>query len=151
MKRPTYETEGDISRERGVAKTFADFAGVEIVKLPKFYPLDFAGVAKGNKVVMWIEIKTRTYTKDALDRMGGYMFSMKRAMEYERLYGFSGIPFFLVLGLPDGVFYQKMFHWPHTRPLNVKLGGRQDRSDPDDTEPCIFFPMSDFSKIEKED
>ena len=150
MKRPTYETDTDITRERRVANVFATFAGVQIFKLPKFYPMDFAGEAPNKKIKLWAEIKTRTYTSESLDRMGGYMFSLKRYMEYERLASFSGIPAFIVLGLPDGVFYKRLFVMEDMRPLDVKFGGRTDRSDPDDIEPCVFFKMSDFSKIEQE-
>lgn len=150
MKRPTYETDSDISREKGVADIFAELAGVIIIKLPKFYPMDFAGEAPNKKIKLWAEIKTRTYTSESLDRMGGYMFSLKRYMEYERLTYFTGIPAFIVLGLPDGVFYRRLFVMEHMRPLDVKFGGRTDRGDSDDIEPCIFFPMREFSKIQQE-
>ena len=150
MKRPTYETDSDITREKRVADTFATFSGLSLCKLPKFYPMDFAGVAPDKKIKLWAEVKTRTYSKESLDRMGGYMFALKRAMEYERLVEFTGIPFFLVLGLPDGVFYKKMFHEAHRRPLDIKFGGRTDRGDSDDMEPMLLFPLSDFSKIEQE-
>jgi len=149
MTRPVYETEDDKLNEMAIGALFGAYSCLVINKLPRFFPLDFAGINKDNQIKMWVEIKARIYSSKQIDSMGGYMISLAKIMKAERVSSFTGCPFFLVVGLSDGVFYKKMDQTPQNSfmPSSMKLGGRRDRNDPEDTEPCLFYDINQFKII----
>ena len=141
--RPTYETEQDRAREARVGQYLSDRWACQVFKLKPYYGVDYAVFTEGRmRGVM--EIKCRTYTSQQLDGMGGLILSAHKWANAAQWHSVHKMAFVLALDLPDGLFTLTVTPddaWP-VYPLI--LGGRTDRGDEHDIEPCCLIPMSGF-------
>ncbi len=141
--RPTYETEQDRAHEAKIGQYLSDRWACQIFKLKPYYGLDFAIFVDGRmRGVM--EIKCRTYTSEQLTGMGGLILSAHKWANAAQWHSVHKMTFVLAVGLPDGLFVSSITPdevWP-THPMI--LGGRTDRGDEHDIEPCCLIPMSAF-------
>lgn len=141
--RPIYETSENLVSERLVAEALGRAWKCEVVKLPKLWSADYCAL-RGKQVVSFIEIKSRAYSFDELERFGGYMIDLRKAKELKTLAGFTARPALLVINLKDGMFWLDI---AKADLLDVRIGGRTDRNDAADVEPCAFFEMQQFRRI----
>lgn len=144
MTRPTYETDHDLSNERVVADQLEAKWKCELLKLPKYWPLDYCCV-RGKNVMAWVEIKCRNYTFKQLDDLGGYHIDLRKIAAMRELVTLTEKPGFLVVRLTDGLYNMKLMP---LLPVDAVIGGRKDRNDPADIEPCATFKMSNFMKVD---
>ena len=142
--RPMYETSDDLQREGSVAAIVEERWKCKLVKLPIVYHLDFAAT-RGAKCVAFCEVKTRNYTMQSIDQMGGYLLSLRKWMAARDLSMASDVPFILVVKTLDGVYYAA-FHSDFL-PDDLLVRGRKDRDDWQDIEPCILLKTKRFTKI----
>ena len=140
MNRPFYESKDDIAREKAVADWLGDRWSVAVRKNPRHYAVDYCAVRNG-AVVAWLEIKNRAYTKDQIVKWGGYMMGASKVAGMAYLSAVSKKPAFLCVRL-SGVVYVMKYN-PEAE-YRTEYRGRTDRGDPDDMEPCLMFPMSEF-------
>lgn len=141
--RPIYETADNIVSEKLVAEAVGRAWKCEVVKLPRLWPCDYCGI-RGKQVVSFIEIKSRNYTSEDIANFGGYMIDVRKARELKSLAGFTAKPALLVINLKDGMYWldvgQSILH-------DIRMGGRKDRNDSADVEPCAFFQMDEFKRV----
>lgn len=136
MNRPLYESDGDVKREGEVLKELESRWGYRFVKVPIKYGFDYA-VLRGRDVLGVAEIKCRNYRYEELDRLGGYMLGLHK-VGMMRVSGLAGV---LVVKLVDEVYWTKDISG------RVVVGGRRDRGDPEDIEPCVLVPMERFKRL----
>lgn len=139
--RPIYETDADVTREKDVADWLADRWSISVCKNPRLYAVDYCAMRDGI-LASWLEIKNRSYTKDQIDKWGGYMMGATKVAGMALLIGVSKRPAFLCVNLAGEIY--SMRYKPDAL-YKTEYRGRADRGDPDDMEPCLMFPMSEFS------
>lgn len=142
MSRPMYESGDDLSRERLVAKRVAEAFGMEAVKLPKSYPMDFALVLN-NSVSVLLEVKCRTCSMSQYDT---YMLSLAKLAHCQQLGKTGNIGVKLAVAWSCGTIggIDLMSVSP-----TISIGGRTDRGDWQDIEPVAHIPISSFTLLPK--
>lgn len=139
----TYETEKNKNNEKEIAAAIEQYMGCEMISAPLKWEIDYIA-KRDNKIVAWVEIKQRNYTMVEINLFGGYMLSLKKWMMAKSLFEVTGIKFALAISALDGVFIAS-FDCFYNR--SIILGGRTDRSDPEDVEPCVLIPTNKFFRI----
>ena len=125
MFRPIYESKEDLVQEKSVADFAASKWDCAFAKLKKAYALDYA-IFKDKKIVSFAEIKCRNYSMEKLDSMGGFMISLHKWIEAKNVCDTSKVPFTLLVGTEDGIWYHKTEDFLND---GVSIGGRYDRND----------------------
>lgn len=141
--RPLYETDADLKREGSVVEKLEKLWRCQMSKLPIRYHLDYVA-KRGDKAVAFCEVKTRNYTMDRIDQLGGYLMSIGKWSSAECLHRASGLPFMLVVQASDGLYYASFTEF---KPDDVLVRGRKDRNDWQDIEPCVVLNTQRFRKI----
>lgn len=141
--RPLYETSQDLESENNLKEALERLWGCSFHKLPIRYHLDFA-ITKDDKVVAFAEAKTRNYTMDSINNMGGYLLSIGKWASAKQLCEASGLPFILIVRTSCGVWSATIKDFI---PDAVLLRGRKDRGDWQDVEPCVCLNTNIFRKI----
>jgi hypothetical protein len=100
---------------------------------------DYAAVRSG-KVMSFIEMKTRT---NPMMKYPTYMISMTKVINAKITNMATGIPCFLIVKWSDYAGYVSIDNIETT----VTMGGRTDRSDPQDVEPVCHINLSYFKKF----
>jgi hypothetical protein len=147
MSRPIYESQSDINNERHVAEIMARVWNCEVLKLPRLWPADYCCV-RGRNVEAFLEIKVRAYSFETLRAMGGYMIDVRKIAALQSLVAATGKKAFLCVSLQGEVYFMPVAS--DTQPGQVVMGGRRDRSDAADVEPCAIFAMEMFKPIKQE-
>lgn len=133
--RPSYETGADRDKERGVAETLEQLWDCLFVKTPRFYAFDYTIIQK-NTAVAFCEIKCRAKRYDTL------MLSLHKWQSGIQLSRDTGLPFLVVVGVDGEIWWHEVSGKPH----RIIVGGRKDRADPDDMEPCVLLPYDNFKR-----
>jgi hypothetical protein len=144
--RPMYETKADLTIEESVKGLLEKEWCCDLVKLPIRYHLDFA-CSRNGRVIGFCEVKSRSYTMEAIDRMGGYLLSIGKWEAAKSLCDASGLAFLLVVRATDGLYYARFKD--DFLPDDVLIRGRTDRDDWQDIEPCVLLDASKFKLIAK--
>ena len=137
--RPTYETAQDITREEGVARTLAKASGKTAHKLPKFYPCDWGLTDTSGRVTTLLEIKCRNVKHDQYPT---FMLSLHKWTALRSFTEHANV--YVIVRYTDGIF--KIPVTPGT--WEVRMGGRTDRGDSQDTEPVIHVPIDKMQRIQ---
>lgn len=143
--RPTYENVSDLDREMDVATKLSKEWRCDVTKTKRFYPVDYVATRDG-KLVSILEIKTRNYSMGELERLGGFMVSAEKLVRARELSEMVRVPFILVVKMKDELFYRSFYNRERYSG-DVVLGGRTDRSDPDDRELVMLFTRNMFSRF----
>lgn len=139
--RPFYEGQADRTKEREIVSKIEGAWNVRAAKLKTSLKLDYA-LAREGSVVAFAEVKARTYSWEQLDRMGGYMLSLDKWTQARQLC--SGLPFSLVIEASGDL---RHFSTRFDLPFGIVMGGRKDRADWQDVEPCILIPVRHFKPV----
>jgi hypothetical protein len=75
---------------------------------------------------------------------GGYFISLNKFMSAKSLVEFTSLPFFLILDLPDGIWFRRFVEFDN---LKFVVNGRKDRDDWQDVEPMVLLETNLFKKI----
>ncbi|MFN7323059.1 MAG: hypothetical protein ACK5SP_02180 [bacterium] len=143
--RPRYETKDDLDREQHVAAILEQEWRCRLEKLPIRYHLDYV-ITQDGKAVAFCEIKTRRYSMEQIDKMGGYLMSIGKWTSAMALSDSSGLPFILTAVTTCGVWYA-VFRSGEFDADDVLVRGRTDRNDWQDVEPCVLLYSSRFTRI----
>lgn len=135
--RPLYENDHSIAAENEIRLIIEKKFAMKLVKLPMSYHVDFFATKDG-KGVGWIEIKDRP--KFDYDT---YMISAMKAVYAHQLAAATGLPVSLIVRL-NGVLFSYKFFAPE---WELGVGGRTDRGDKMDVEPCVFIPLEKFKRL----
>lgn len=149
MRRPLYESAADLKNEKAIVSFLEERWNCEADKLKIACEVDYS-LTKNGKIVGIMEIKCRKYDYKTLDGWGGVILSAHKWQAAKRWKETHSIAFILALGLPDGVFVLRIKAGQNWPPLQLITGGRRDRNDPQDIEPCVLIPMKLFEKVNKD-
>jgi len=139
--RPIYETKEDLAKEASLGSLISKRWRCTMQKLQPRDHFDYAAVREG-RVVAFIEIKNRT---NKMSQYSTYMISMTKVINATMTTIATGIPCFLVVRWIDKTGYINIGNVDTT----VTMGGRVDRSDPQDVEPVCHIDIRDFKRFEK--
>ena len=142
--RQLYESPKDLNNESHIASLLEQKWGCEFAKLPISYRLDFV-VTRDGKAVAFAEFKTRNYSMEDINKMGGYLLSIGKWSAAIQLCEASQLPFVLVVKTLDGLYCSTFTEF---KPDDVLVRGRTDRSDWQDIEPCVLLNTQRFKRIE---
>ena len=110
---------------------------------PRLYKIDFVAV-RNSRLVAFVEVKQRNYTMSEIERMGGYMIALTKWMNAKQVYDTTGLKFVLAVGTQDGIWVATISDFFAE---NLVYGGRTDRGDSQDMEPCVLVSVDKFKKI----
>jgi len=146
MSRPIYETEKDRQAEMEIAHEFVRAKwNCEVLKNPIQYRVDFALLRPPLLVFAWAEIKTRGHAKGHFPT---FLLSLEKVIRAKELARETGKPAFLIVKWTDHVGWMdfqeiRADEWP------IEIGGRSDRGDPQDLEPCVMIPIRFFKRADE--
>lgn len=139
--RDWYETDNDLAKESRCMETFTMAYGAVAHKLPVSYHLDYM-VEREGKATAWAEVKCRN---NPSTRYPDLMLSILKWNVGVGLSIHTGLPFILVAGFDDGVFWYR-YKPDHTIP--IRWGGRtKNTRDRADIEPVAHIPIPLFTKV----
>jgi len=117
----------------------ADASSLNFFKMKARYPVDFALTDASGTVRRWLEVKCRNNPKG---KYPTYMLGLGKFIDMMNLQSASQIRALLAVRWADQVGVLAI-----QAPIEVMIGGRTDRGDPQDREPCVFFPVSSFATV----
>lgn len=133
-----FERSEDREREAAVADRLCEVSGLQAVKLPPFYPLDYLLIRKDGSFFSWVEIKCRKNTRL---HYPDFIISLSKIMSMNHLSAETGVPCRLAIGWTDGVGVLQL-------PSPYRLGlNRADRGSAGDRDPVCHFDTSRFTMI----
>jgi len=134
--RPRYESARDLANERRVAERLKAQRNLDVQKMPISYRLDYALMRDG-KVVGFAEIKSR---RNEMARYPTLMISLGKVMAAFQLTAATKLPCYLIAEFTDCIAVVN-FREQH----ELGIGGRIDRNDAADVEPCAYYPIARFA------
>jgi len=143
--RPVYESDEDRDRQKAVLDRLVEKTGLYGYELmPRLYPADALGFKHG-RPHSWLEVKCRPHDYGIYDT---YMLSALKVISLKQLEEVTNVKAWLVVQWSDctGVLPISDF-W--SSKATLAMGGRSDRGDEMDREPCKFVPISGFAIIDR--
>jgi hypothetical protein len=141
--RPLYESNKDLANEASVAFFLQKKWRCRFSKLGIKYGIDYA-IMRDNEIVAVAEVKCRDYSAQRIAELGGYMIGAHKLLAGITISEVFQVPFLLVIRLLDQVYFARINRSVHMR---LVLGGRVDRNDIQDIEPCALIPMTSFVRV----
>lgn len=138
-----HETELDRQKEAKVGEVIEAHFRCKLFPAPRNYKIDFLAV-RNKRLVAFVEVKNRNYTMAEIERMGGYLVALQKWTHAKAVHDVTGLKFVLAIGAQDGVWVAAISDFFVE---NLVYGGRTDRGDWQDMEPCVLVPVSRFKKI----
>lgn len=138
--RPIYENAGTLAVEASTMRTACEAWGASAKKLASRYQIDWAVMATDGTMRAWAECKRRYHRFGQYDSL---MVSLGKYREGRQLSLDTGMPFLLIIEWDDGIRWMRA----SSDMPPIGIGGREDRSDPDDIEPCVFVPIESFKPL----
>lgn len=144
MKRPIYETQGDLTHENKMKAILEAKWNCTLNKLPIKYHLDWMAM-RGKEPMAFMEFKHRE--KLSIGAYPRYMMSLDKWMKAKQLCKQVEVPFIMVITFTEGTYYGV---FPHNglHDITYGFGGRYDRGDAQDVEPMVYLPLQKFIKLE---
>jgi hypothetical protein len=136
--RPTYQTNSDRLNEDSIAARFSSSWKCEFVRMPDFYPIDRMAVLR-NKPVAWAEIKRR---HRGLRQYADVWLSLHKTIYGRQMTETTGLPFLFLVEFNDCFAYAEI-----KGQYQIVYGGRKDRGDWQDMEPCIQIPVDTWKVL----
>jgi hypothetical protein len=145
MSRPTYEREDHLAAERRVIDSIEALHGVKLSKTPKYYHIDYCIVDIRNKVCGWVEIRNKNFERA---KFTSFYTSLEKYLSVAKMGHLTGMPAYIACEWTDGTFFKQVSHGD-ARKYPITIGGRtvSTRNDPDDIEPVIHIPITEFQPI----
>jgi len=138
-RRPVYETDHDRLEEREVMKSLSSISRLGFALMPRFYAYD-ATLLRNGECCAWVDAKRRYHPRSKYDT---YMLSCKKVSDLRKEQWATNIQALVAVKWDDylGVISADRFVLLNDM---VAMGGREDRDDPDDVEPCFFIRPEKF-------
>lgn len=147
MTRPIYENDDHRRAEREMAERVAQTWNCGIVKLPELSVVDWVLTGRNGRVTRaFMECKNRaTYSWEFFERNGGVFCSERKWNAARELCREADVPFVFVIQVDrDELWYSRVVDWSHD---GIVEGGRTDRGDPRDIEPCVLLRRRRFAPL----
>ena len=147
--RPTYEQQHDIDNQAEMAQRIMRHMRFdEMEDQGKYAVIDYRAVRDG-KTAAWIECKARGYTWEWYERRGTVLLSREKVRTGLSRSQRDDVPFGFAVRDPTTMeirmYYVKMPLSATERSFKVEAGGRRDRGDAADIEPCVWIPTNRFA------
>lgn len=152
MNRPIYENDKTLAAEDEFRIDLCSAWGLALVKNPRSFGVDWS-VCDGNRIIGLVEAKCRRYN---VDSFSDYLISADKLMRAVERSEFYKVPFVLVVRWQGTADNPKpgdrmvTLRWTDIGDLNLEMGGRVDRNDPADQEPCAMIPSKMFTEISED-
>ena len=144
MIRPIYETSEHRASERRTADIIASSYNLSMIALPTKSQVDYMGWSDEEcRVRAFFEMKRRKVPRFRYETLMLSLHKVLAMMDIERS---TGIPVMLAVTWDDGTGLLRVANTQ--KPLDVQIGGRRDRNDPQDVEPVVHFDVNKFIMIE---
>ena len=137
--RPVYESPKDRGKEFDVLIAAAAAWGSEFAGTRTLSPCDYV-MMKDGEVKALVEIKCRS---NKLGKYPDYMISHEKVGKIQAAAQVMGCKPLLIVQFTDHLGWVDLSKTGG----KVSFGGRKDRNDDADMEPCLFIPISQFSLI----
>ena len=137
--RPVYENSTTLAAEDRLASKLSDQWSCKTTKLGRKYKVDYA-LSRGGVIYAWAELKKRNIPSN---RYSEYMLSLDKYLTAQTLAQQTDTKCLLVVEFSDCVLYTDLA----TVKFRLGMGGRKDRGDPEDYEPCCWMPLDQFKEI----
>ena len=137
--RPVYETQENRSQEERVMQAFSLAYNVQLVRLNSLAGADYIVYRDGTATAL-AEVKVR---KNPRGQYPTYMISATKVYTMIAASEVMKLTPLLVVKWLDSIGWINLA----TAKGTIKFGGREDRGDSQDMEPCLFIPTIDFTKI----
>jgi hypothetical protein len=138
--RPIYETDFDRDREFETINSVSMEWGVSFCRTPVRYPCD-AVLLKDGHVIGWAEVKNRDCYRDTYPT---YLISVSKVIDLLNYEEKTGFPAVIIVGWNDIIGHIEVKRIPYCK---IGMGGRMDRGDWQDQEPCFMVPIHMFKFI----
>ena len=139
MSRPIYETQETLSAEERLIGFIAKISKSKPIKLGMKYKIDYAMTRMGC-IDGWVELKKRSFDSNKYDE---YMLSLDKYITAKNLTRDTGKPCSLVVEFNNEILITDL----GAIEFRLGMGGRKDRGDPEDYEPCCWIPLSQFKSL----
>ena len=139
MKRPIYETDSDLAKEKEVQEALYLLWEVTFNKLPRAYHVDWM-LTRKNEAKAFVELKCRNNNRHQYPTL---MLSLHKWMHGKALAQEIGGKFLIIVKWNDGIFY----HTQGWCDVTYGIGGRKDRGDNQDIEPVVYIPVDYFKRV----
>jgi len=143
-ERPNYETQDDVEAQDRVLTELALAWKCEWVPLPKFYETD-AALMRGRKVVAFVEVKCRHVNRDEYPTL---ILSVHKWLYLRALGERLRCGSILVVSYVDGTYWLDV---GKSEVPPIVFGGRADRGDGQDVEPCADIPIGWLRPLRRAD
>jgi len=143
MSRPIYETSEHRAAERNTADLIASAYRISMIPMPLKTQVDYMGWSdERNRVRAFFEMKRRNVDRLRYETL---MLSLHKVVAMDELERSTGVPVMLAVTWNDGTGLLRVSKVE--RPLDIEIGGRWDRNDPQDVEPVVHFDVNKFKMI----
>lgn len=140
MTRRAYQTPADRRGEAEIARIVSAAWQLRVIPWAPVCPVDWV-LVRGDDVLAVAELKTRHVERDRYQTLLLSAAKVAALDEYRRAFGVPGL---LFVAFDDGVW------WGDLADLTIREirdGGRTDRNDPADREPCAFLGLDRFRRL----
>lgn len=144
-----YETAEDLENEKAIKEIIEKAKPVKLVKAGQFCKIDYIMMdLEGNGMAL-VEMKARKVASNQYETLLLDYAKYESAIYVSRhLWNEPKnrpLDFLIFIKFLDKLMYYK---YDKTHNLSVKAGGRTDRGDKNDIEPCVHIPMTLFKGLE---
>jgi hypothetical protein len=132
-----------IAKETALINRVVPLWGVIADKNPEWHKIDFSlAVVSRQPIIGFVEAKCRNCDHE---RYPTFFVSLTKYMSACEVARFTGIPTYFLVEWLDQTKYVRV----PCRTTGVCMGGRLDRGNPDDMEPVIHIPTTEFRPVEE--
>lgn len=136
-----YDTTEANAKERALVERVVPKWGVIAEKNPEFHKLDYSLTRrKRGSIIGFIEAKCRDCHHETYDT---FFISLAKYMAACEMTKFTGVPVFILVEWLDQTKYVKV----PCKTTDIRMNGREDRGNPDDYEPMIYIPITEFRSV----
>jgi hypothetical protein len=143
VSRDKLESPADREAQKAVADRLAWLWECAPIDLKPYYALDVV-FADGAGIKAFAEIKCRHRTMAEMDRLGGVLLSLHKFLRAVEITDETGYPVLFVVVADDGVYWTQLERGQYDG--IDPSGGRDDRNDKQDREPCVLLKAHRFQK-----
>ena len=136
-----YDTTEANAKERALIERVVPKWGVIAEKNPEFHKIDYS-LAKKERgpIIGFVEVKCRDCN---YEKYNTFFISLAKYMAACEMTKFTGIPVFILVEWLDQTKYVKV----PCKTTRICMDGRKDRGNPDDYEPMIHIPITEFRSV----
>ena len=135
------ETEADLAEERKMADKLAKAWGVEVVKLPKNYHIDFC-IMEGGDVKGFVEMRRRHIKSTDYDDT---FLSLKKWMGLQAVARSTGLPVHWCVQYDDKLCSIKVGE----QKFRIGVNGNRMKGYEDGFEPVVHIPQEQLKEVKK--